>query len=70
MSNNDKIQAVFADLELQKVFNYCRIAKKYEIDCITLIRRFIGKTVLYSRANIEYQQTLNIVQKKVLLGHI
>lgn len=34
------------------------------------MRLFTEKTVLYSEVNMEYQQMLNIAQKKVLLGYI
>lgn len=55
MSNNNRIQAVLADLELQEVLNYSRITKKHGIGRTILIRRFIKKTVLHSKANTEYQ---------------
>ena len=54
MSNNDRIQAALADLESQEISNYSRIAKEYGVGRITLIRQFIRKTVLHSKANTEY----------------
>lgn len=55
MSNNNRIQAVLANLELQEIFNYFKTAKKYGVVLIILMRRFIEKTILYSKANVEYQ---------------
>ncbi len=54
MSNNDQIEASLANLELQEVLNYSTIAKKHGVVRTTLMRRFIGKTVSYCKANTEY----------------
>ena len=70
MSNNDRIEAALADLELQEVPNYFTTAKKHKVVRTTLMRWFTGKPVSNYKANTEYRQALNIAQEKVLLGHI
>lgn len=70
MSNNDRIEAALADLKSQEVLNYSTIVKKHGVVRTTLIRHFTGKMVSNYKADIEYQQALNIAQKKVLLGYI
>lgn len=61
MSNTNQIVATLADLELQVFSNYSVTTKKHKVICTTLIKRYIGKTVLNYEATIEHQQTLNTI---------
>jgi Tc5 transposase DNA-binding domain len=65
-----QIDAAMAYLKAQKKANFAEAARRFEIDPMTLRRRFLGLCGSREQANSERRQLLNNVQEDVLLGYI
>ena len=65
-----QIDAAIAYLKAQKKTNYADAARRFEIDPMTLRRRFLGLSGSRALANAEHRQLLNAVQEDTLLGYI
>ena len=65
-----QIDAAIAYLKAQKKTNIAEAARCFEIDPMTLRRRFLSLCGSREQTNSEYCQLLNNVQEDVLLGYI
>ena len=54
MANEADILKVISDLDLQEMPHYTQVAKKYNLNCTTLMRCYKYKTVLYYKAHLIY----------------
>ena len=70
MVNEADIQAAISDLRSQKAHNFTQVAKKYNIQKTTLIRRFKGETVSMAEAHSRDQRLLTNTQESVLIDYI
>ncbi|PVH90474.1 hypothetical protein DM02DRAFT_466438, partial [Periconia macrospinosa] len=70
MVNEKDIQLALDDLKSQEVINFTTIAKKYNLDRTTLMRRFKGKTTSNQEAHSIHHKLLTDAQEEVLLQHI
>jgi hypothetical protein len=70
MVNEEAIQKALDDLESQEAPNFTAVAKTYEIDRTTLMRRYKGISRSHQEAHSESQSLLTIRQEAVLLKHI
>ena len=70
MVNEADISKAIRDLESQKKPNFAKTAKKYDVDRMTLTRRFKGETTSHSEAHSIHQKLLTNAQEEELLGYI
>ena len=70
MVNEADILKAIADLNLQEKPNYFQTAKKYNINCTTLMRRYKCQTVSHHEAHSIHHKLLTDAQEEVLLSHI
>lgn len=70
MVNEADISKAIADLNSQEKPNYSQIAKNYNIDRTTLMRRYKRQTVSQAKAHSIHHKLLTDTQEEVLLGHI
>jgi hypothetical protein len=70
MANEGYILKAISDLESQKKPQYAQVARKYNIDRTTLMRRYKGLTVSKRQAASIHRKLLTDAQEEVLLDHI
>ena len=70
MANESDILKAISDLESQKNPQYTQVARKYNLDRTTLMRRYKGLTVSNQQAASIHRKLLTDAQEEVLLDHI
>ena len=70
MSHNTAIDAALADLESQDIINYTKTARSYNINRITLMNRYKGKSTSRHKAQAQTNIVLTLNQKEVLVNYI
>jgi hypothetical protein len=70
MVNEADILKAITDLDSQEKPQYAQIARKYNLDRTTLMRRYKGQTVSNQEAHSIHQKLLTNAQEEVLLDHI
>lgn len=69
-THNARIELAIADLHQQEKPNFLGTAKKYNLNNVTLCRRFRGQQLSKQAAASEYRQCLTFAQEETLIGHI
>ena len=70
MDHESRIEAAIADLESQERINYYATAKKWNLDRITLARRYRGETGSNRDAISYARRQLIDIQEKTLIRYI
>jgi hypothetical protein len=70
MVNEAAIKLALNDLNSQEAINFANTAKKYQIDRVTLMRRYKGKSTSNHEARSIHQKILTDAQEEVILSHI
>ena len=70
MANEEAIKQAISELKSQKPPNFTAIAKKYDLERITLMRRFKGKSSSYSEARSRSNKLLTNTQESILIKYI
>jgi hypothetical protein len=70
MANEGDISKAISELESEEKPQYAKVARKYNLDRTTLMRRHKGLTMPKRQAHAYYQQLLTDAQEEVLLDHI
>jgi len=64
------IEAAFAECDIELASNYFVIAKKHSLERITLMRRYLGKTISRRKATYFYYSLLSRAQEEALIKQI
>ena len=70
MVNEAAIEQAIDDLKSQNPPQYASVAKKYDLDRTTLMRRFKGEAFSYSEARSRSHKLLTNAQESVLIEYI
>jgi hypothetical protein len=70
MVNEAAIKLALNDLNSQEAINFADTTKKYQIDRVTLIRRYKGKSTSNHEARSIHQKILIDTQEEVILSYI